>query len=97
MKTKKNGDMETWSWRHVDIKRKTEAQAIFRNLFTVRSSCKLKLVVCLFVDDEAIGCYYQFENGLNGLAHLWVLLCINKKLYTLFPSPTESVDIFLLM
>jgi hypothetical protein len=40
------------------FKRKTEAHAIFPNLLTVCSSCKLKFFVCPFV------------NGINGLAHL---------------------------
>jgi hypothetical protein len=31
---------------------KTEAQAIFLNPFTVRSSCKRKFIVCPFVDEE---------------------------------------------
>jgi hypothetical protein len=34
-------------------KRKIEAKAIFLNLFTVYSSCKLKFVVCLFLEKEA--------------------------------------------
>ncbi len=34
------------------FKRKTEAQAIFPNSFTIRSSCKLKLVLCPFVYEK---------------------------------------------
>jgi hypothetical protein len=54
------GDMETWRHGHGDIKRKTEAKAIFLNPF---------------VDEETNGSY-PFANGLNrlnglgGLAHL---------------------------
>ncbi len=47
-------------------KRKTEAQAIFRNPFTVFSSCEQKLIVCLFVEEETNGSY-PFANRLNGL------------------------------
>jgi hypothetical protein len=50
-------------------KRTTEDQAIFLNLFSVCSSCKRKLFVCPFVDEETNGTY-PFANGLNGLAHL---------------------------
>jgi hypothetical protein len=72
-----NGDIETW--RHGDMvtsnrKQKTEAQAIFPNLFTICSSCKQRFVVCLFFDVETNGSY-PFANGinrLNRLAHLWV-------------------------
>jgi hypothetical protein len=52
-----------------DRKRKMEARAIFLNLFT---SCKEKLVICLYVYEETNGSY-PFSNGLkglNGLAHL---------------------------
>ncbi len=64
IKTWRNGDMETWTWNfdvlRKKIKRKTEAQTIFLNPFTVCSSCKRKFV---FV--------YPFASGLNGFAHLW--------------------------
>ncbi len=51
------------------FKRKTEAQAIFLNPFTVCSSCKQKFVVCPFADEETDGSY-PFANGPNGVAHL---------------------------
>jgi hypothetical protein len=47
-----------------DIKRKTEAQAIFLNPFTIGRSCKRKFVVCPFVEEEINGSY-PFANGLN--------------------------------
>jgi hypothetical protein len=50
-------------------KQKTEAKAIFLNLFTVCSSCKWKFVVYQFVFEETNGSY-PFANGLKGLAHL---------------------------
>ncbi len=57
-------------------KRKTEAQAIFINSFTVCSSCKRKFAVCL-LDDEERNESYPFANGLKGLnrfglSHLWI-------------------------
>jgi demethoxyubiquinone hydroxylase (CLK1/Coq7/Cat5 family) len=48
---------------------KMEAQAIFQNQFTVCSSCKQKLVVRPFVDEETNGSY-PFANRLIRLAHL---------------------------
>jgi hypothetical protein len=56
-------------------KRKSEAQAIFLNLFTVCSSCKRKFVVCPFVYEETNGSYPFASglNGLNGLAHLCLI------------------------
>jgi hypothetical protein len=81
-----HGD-KTWTWRHGNKIlrnyevlwekissgiRKTEGQAIFRNLFTVYSLCKWKFVVCPFVDEETKESY-PFANrikGLNELAHL---------------------------
>jgi hypothetical protein len=59
------GRMESYRHGHEDIKRKTEVQAIFLNSFIVCSSCKQKLVVCPFADEEKNGLY-----GLNGLVHL---------------------------
>jgi hypothetical protein len=60
VETWRHGDMATW--RHADmerlrqghgnIKRKTEAQVISLNLFTICSSCKRKSVVCPFVNEE---------------------------------------------
>ncbi len=38
--------------------------------FTICWLCKLKYVVCPFVDEERNGSIL-FANGLNGLAHLW--------------------------
>jgi hypothetical protein len=73
--------METW--RDIKRKRKTEAQAIFLDLFIGCSSCKRIFVVCPFVDEETDGSYpFTNElNGLNGLAHLWlpekVLACFH--------------------
>jgi hypothetical protein len=54
------------------FKRKTEAQVIFHNPFTV---CSPKFVLCPFVYKETKGSY-PFANGLNGLAHLWCLVDI---------------------
>ncbi len=60
---------------------KTEAQGIFLYPFTVCASCKLKFVICPFVDEET-NKSYPFANGLSGLnllnrlkgfAHLWKL------------------------
>jgi hypothetical protein len=47
-----------------NFKRKTKAQAIFSNLFTVCSSGKQKFVICLFVYEETNGSY-PFAIGLN--------------------------------
>ncbi len=49
--------------------RKTEAQVIFLNPFTVSSLCIWTFVVCPFVDEETDGSY-PFANGLNRLDHL---------------------------
>ncbi len=46
------------------FKRKTEAQAIFLNPFTICSSCKQKFVVCPFVDEDTNG-RYLYANRLN--------------------------------
>ncbi len=76
-----SGIVEIWSRRHGrrdmdgDIKRKTEAPAIFINPFTVCTPCKRKFVVCLFVDEETNGSY-PFANGLYGLAHLCARLTL---------------------
>jgi hypothetical protein len=51
------------------FKRKTEAQGIFLNPFTICSSCKQKFVICPFVDKKMNG-RSLFANGLNGFAHL---------------------------
>jgi hypothetical protein len=74
--------VETAAYMYISIsiyicchfRRKTEAQMIFLNLFTVCSLCKQKFVVCPLVYKETNGCYL-FANGLkglNGLAHLCV-------------------------
>jgi hypothetical protein len=76
METWKHGNMETWRHAHGDIKRKTEAQSIFPNPFTICSLCKRKFVVCPFIDEET-KVSYPFANGLNGLyelAHLCMLV-----------------------
>jgi hypothetical protein len=63
MEAWRHGDMdvETWTWRHgrgdMDVetsngKRKTEAQAIFLDSFTLCSECKWKFVVCPLVDEK---------------------------------------------
>jgi hypothetical protein len=75
METVNHEDMETWwnrgmeTWRHGDIKRKTEAQSIFLNLFTICSSYKRKFVVFLVIEEGTNGSY-PFANGLNGLYEL---------------------------
>jgi hypothetical protein len=74
MEAWRNGDIETWRQRqrHEYIKWKTGALAIIINPFTVCSTCKQKLIVFPFVDEET-NRSYPFANGLNrlnGLAHL---------------------------
>ncbi len=59
-----------------NVKRKTEAQTIILNLFTVCSSCKRKFVVCPFVYKETNGSY-PFSNGLRGLAHLCLYAAVS--------------------
>jgi hypothetical protein len=59
METLRDGGMETWKQldmdkEHGDIKRKTEAQAIFFDPFTVCSLCKWKFVVCPLADEDTI-------------------------------------------
>ncbi len=70
----RHGDMETWrhrdmeTWRHGDVeswRHKTEAQAIFLNLFTVCSSCKRS---------SETNRSYPFANGIKRLAQLWIYL-----------------------
>jgi hypothetical protein len=51
------------------FKRKTEAQVVFLNPFTVSSLFKWKFVVCPLIDEETNGSY-PFANGLNGLNRL---------------------------
>jgi hypothetical protein len=58
-------------------KGKIEAKAVFLNPFTVYSSCKLKFVVCLFIEKET-NRSYLFVNGLNGLKRLIGLDLPNK-------------------
>jgi hypothetical protein len=103
-------DMKTWNmekwrketWRHRDMDmetrrhqtEKTEARAIFLNLFTVCSSCKWKFVVCPFVDEETDG-IYPFANGLNGLnglAHLCIFPCIALRTYPLSTSLFNNIQ-----
>ncbi len=62
---------EMWRHGHGDIKRKTDAQAIFLIPFTVGSSCKRKLTVCPVFDEDTNGSY-PLSNGLTGRAHLRV-------------------------
>ncbi len=62
-----SGDMETWKHGDTDMetsnrKRKTEAQAVFLNPFTICSSSKRKFVVRPFVDKET-NRSYSFGNG----------------------------------
>ncbi len=63
METRRHGNRETgrcgdtrryWDMDMAtsNVKRKTEAQAIFLNPLTVGVSCKRKFVVYLFVDEE---------------------------------------------
>jgi hypothetical protein len=68
------------------IKWLTEAKAIFLNPLIVCSSCKRKLFVCLFVDEETKRSYL-FAYGQNGLAHLWSYLC---KFFTIYQRCTRS-------
>jgi hypothetical protein len=58
-------------------KRKTVAQAIFLNLFTVFSSSQWNFVICPLADEETNRSYLFANglNGLNGLAHLWNTVC----------------------
>jgi hypothetical protein len=77
-------------------KRKTEAEAIFLNPFTLCSSCKRKFVVCPFVDEETNESYL-FANGLNGLyginglAHLWSQPNINLLVLALQESRVQNL------
>jgi hypothetical protein len=54
MKTWRHLDIETLKYGHGDIKCKTEAKAIFLNLFKVRSSCKWKFVICPLANEEVM-------------------------------------------
>jgi hypothetical protein len=62
--TGRRGDTEIWGHGHGDIKckRKTEAQAIFLNPFTVCVSRKRKFVPYPFVDEETKA-RYPVANG----------------------------------
>jgi hypothetical protein len=77
METLSYGDKETCRYGDMGMgKRKTEDQPIFLNPFTVCSSCKRKVVVCQFVDEETNGsCLFtnglHVIHGINGLAHLY--------------------------
>jgi hypothetical protein len=57
-----NEDMKTWRHGHGHIKQKTEALAIFLNLFTVCSSWKF--VICPLVGEETNGSH-PLANGLK--------------------------------
>ncbi len=65
LETCRHGKME--KWRHRDIKRKMETQAIFLYLFTVCSSGKCKFVICPFVDEETDGSYPTNNYKINFL------------------------------
>jgi hypothetical protein len=85
METLTHGNMDIYSkhgHRYGEIKPKTEAKLIFNNLFTL-CSCKLKLVVRPFVDEETNGSY-SFTNGLNGLAYISMYLVKAFVSYTEF-------------
>jgi hypothetical protein len=79
-----HGDMELKYWEILTFCEKyqleIEVQTILLNLFTVCSSCKRKFVVCPFVDEETNGSYLFAIglNGLNRLAHLWLLEFITR-------------------
>ncbi len=68
MEAWRHGDMETWTWTH-QTEMENGSPGDFLNPFSFRSSCKRKIVVCLFVDEET-NRSYPFANELNGLAHL---------------------------
>ncbi len=69
------------------FKRKTEAQAICLNPFTVCSSSERKFVICPYVYKQTNGSYL-FANGLNGLAHLWFY--IHLALFIIAQKYTEA-------
>jgi hypothetical protein len=95
VETWRHTDMDTWIWRHGDIKRKTEAQAIFLNPSTSCSLCKQKFLVCPFVDEETHKSY-PFANGLNrlnGLAHLWYIYVFYYRGIYLLSSVTDKIVI----
>jgi hypothetical protein len=66
----------------ISFKRNTvmEGQAFFLNPFTICSSCKQRFLVCPFADEETNGSYpfANGQNGLNGLAHLWLYMCLGR-------------------
>jgi hypothetical protein len=64
------------------INRKTEAQVILHNLFTVCSSCKQKFVVCQFVDEETNGKMNQTD-----LPRLWI--CVS--LFSVLKKHKQSI------
>jgi hypothetical protein len=47
MEKLRHGYMETWTWRHEDIKQKMDAQVIFLNPFTHRANGSLSFVTLL--------------------------------------------------
>ncbi len=78
-------------WR---FKRKTEAEAIFLNPFTVCSLCMRKFVICRFFNEETNGSY-QFANKLNGLAQIWqnyicIYTCATRPNYNRKSMVSES-------
>jgi hypothetical protein len=79
METWRHGVIETWTWKHGDIKREMEngSPANFPNPYTVSSSCKRKFIICPFVDEETNG-RYSFANGINGLYGLYRLYGIDR-------------------
>jgi hypothetical protein len=76
--TRRHGGIEAWRHGHGDIKRKTEAKAIFLNPFTVCSYGNRHLsFVHLLIKKETNGSC-PFANGLNGLAHLWIYVVCSR-------------------
>ncbi len=78
METWRYENTETWRHGHGEMeaskrKQKTEAQAIFLDLFTVRSLCKWMFVVCPFVE-EANGSYPFIIRALRTM----LLQCFRK-------------------
>ncbi len=72
-------------------KRKTEAQKIFLNPFTVCSSCKRKFDIYLFTDKET-NRSYLFASILNGLS-LSIPIPIEIPIHVPIPAYSRNVEV----
>ncbi len=57
------------------FKRKTEAQAIFLNQFTICSWCKWKFVVCMFVYQYTAHLVIEFWSSFTSIMHQYYRPC----------------------